>query len=237
MRARSIVTTAAVIALVGVAALPAGAATPNVVGDWQMNEAPGSTVMVDSSSNGYNGTIGAEIQAGVSFGGATGYRFADHQPNQVPPHISHNALVPTRSALNPNNRAEYAVEIRYRTTKPFGNITQKGQAGNRGGYWKIQLPQGEPSCLFRGPTGVTNAVRARGLPINDGQWHVVRCVATPTDVKLYVDGVYKGRNTGTTGAIANAVPLQVGGKINCDQEETTCDYYSGDVDYLRIESS
>jgi hypothetical protein len=225
------------MALVGIASLPAGAATPNVIGNWQMNEAAGATVMVDSSANGFDGTIGSEIVTGVNVNGATGYRFALHQPNVVEPHISHNALVPTRSALNPNNRAEYAVEIRYRTDRPFGNITQKGQAGNRGGYWKIQLPQGEPSCLFRGPTGVTNATRARGLPINDNQWHVVRCVATPTDVKLYVDGVLRGRNTGTTGAIANAQPVQVGGKINCDQVETTCDYFSGDVDYLRIESS
>ncbi len=174
---------------------------------------------------------------GVTVSGARGYRFALHQPNVVPPHLSHNVVVPHNNVFNSNNRAEYAVEIRYRTTRPFGNITQKGQSGNKGGYWKIQLPQGEPSCLFRGPTGVTNAVRARGLPINDNQWHVLRCVATPTNVKLYVDGVFRGRNTGTTGSIANIVPLQIGGKLNCDQVETTCDYFSGDVDYMRIESS
>jgi hypothetical protein len=237
MRARSLITAVSAMALAGIAALPAGAATPNTIANWQMNEPAGATVMQDTSGNGRHGDIGAEVLTGVSVDGSTGYRFALHQPNVVEPHISHNVVVPHNSALNPNNRAEYAVEIRYRTTRPFGNITQKGQAGNRGGYWKIQLPQGEPSCLFRGPTGVTNSTRARGFPVNDGQWHVVRCVATPTDVKLYVDGVFRGRNTGTTGSIANTVPLQIGGKLNCDQVETTCDYYSGDVDYLRIESS
>lgn len=237
MRSRTLVTAASVLALVGGAALPAGADTPNVVADWQMNEAAGATVMEDDSGNGIDGDIGDEVVTGVSYDGSTGYRFARHPPNQPPAHISHNVVVPHNSALNPNNRAEYAVEIRYRTTNKFGNITQKGQAGNRGGYWKIQLPQGEPSCLFRGPGGVTNAVRAKGMPINDGEWHTVRCEATPTEVRLYVDGDFIGRNRGTTGTISNTAPLQVGGKINCDQIERTCDYFGGDVDYLRIESS
>ena len=39
---------------------------------------------------------------------------------------------------------------------------------------------------------------------------------------------------GSTGTIDNAIPMTVGGKINCDQITVTCDYFSGDIDYLRI---
>jgi hypothetical protein len=28
--------------------------------------------------------------------------------------------------------------------------------------------------------------------------------------------------------------MTVGGKINCNQENITCDYFSGDIDYIRI---
>ncbi len=61
MRARALITAASAVALVGLAALPAGAATPNTLGNWQMNEAAGATVMQDSSGNGRHGTIGSEM--------------------------------------------------------------------------------------------------------------------------------------------------------------------------------
>ncbi len=144
--------------------------------------------------------------------------------------------VPNSTDLNPDaNR--YTVEVRLRTTNKFGNVTQKGQATARGGQWKIQLPQAEPSCLFRGGTGVTNATRARGRPINDGQWHTITCVRTTdgTDcVELYLDGVFIGRNRGETGPIANTEPIYIGGKGECDQIVVTCDYFGGDIDYVRL---
>jgi hypothetical protein len=31
--------------------------------------------------------------------------------------------------------------------------------------------------------------------------------------------------------------MTVGGKINCDQINVTCDYFSGDIDYIRISKS
>ncbi len=125
--------------------------------------------------------------------------------------------------------------MRLRTTNKFGNVVQKGQAGAKGGYWKIQLPQAEPACLFRGPGGVTNAVRAKGKPLNDGGWHTIRCVATPAEVKMWLDGVYIGRNGGSTGDIVNNQPVYIGGKGNCDQVKITCDYFGGDIDYVRLE--
>ena len=31
--------------------------------------------------------------------------------------------------------------------------------------------------------------------------------------------------------------MTIAGKGNCDQVEITCDYFSGDIDYVRIETS
>ena len=236
MRTRVLAAVAGVVALVGTGALPAQAATPVTIANWQMNEAAGARTMVDSTGR-FNGVIGTEVVTGATFGGSTGYRFERLKPNTPPARPEHIVRVPNSALLNPGNRAEYAVEVRYRTSNPFGNIVQKGQAGAKGGYWKIQLPQGEASCLFRGPGGVTNAVRSRGIQINDNQWHTVRCVATPTEARLYIDGVFIGRNRGTTGQIVNSEPVYVGGKGFCDQVKITCDYFGGDIDYVRLEGS
>jgi hypothetical protein len=40
---------------------------------------------------------------------------------------------------------------------------------------------------------------------------------------------------GPTGDITNTVPLTIGGKLNCDQISVTCDYFVGEIDYIRIE--
>ena len=50
-----------------------------------MNEAAGSQTMVDSSGNGRNGVIGANVQEGTALpGGGTGYRFPYKRPNTPP---------------------------------------------------------------------------------------------------------------------------------------------------------
>jgi hypothetical protein len=51
----------------------------------QMNEPAGATIMLDSSGNGMNGTIGAHVQASTALsGGGTGYRFPYLRPNTPP---------------------------------------------------------------------------------------------------------------------------------------------------------
>ena len=51
---------------------------------------------------------------------------------------------------------------------------------------------------------------------------------------MYVDGVYRSKKDGTVGTINNTFPMTVGGKIDCDQVDVTCDYFTGQVDYLKI---
>ena len=56
-------------------------------------------------------------------------------------------------------------------------------------------------------------------------------------IALTVDGVVVDTANGNTGSITNNVPLTIGGKLDCDQIVTTCDYYTGDIDYVKIDDS
>jgi hypothetical protein len=209
----------------------AAAGTPVAV--WEMNEAAGSTVMLDSSGNGFDGRIGTEVIIGGVVDGATAYRFPRLKPNTPPAHPEHLITVPDNDALDPGTR-DYAVTVRIRTTANFGNIIQKGQSGAKGGYFKFQNPNGIVQCLFRGSTG--SIAVGSGSPVNDGLWHTIRCERTSTGVTMTVDGVLAGRRNGPTGSISNTWPLSIGGKVKCDQIEVTCDYYAGLIDRIQIEA-
>ncbi|MGY0005435.1 PKD domain-containing protein [Micromonospora sp. I033] len=217
---------------VALGAAPAQATATRTVAFWSMDEPAGSTVLKDSSGNGRNGAIGAEVVTGALYAGATGHRFATHLPTDqeyVPGHVN---LVPHSTDFNPD-AGDFSLTIRYRTTYSFGNILQKGQGGTVGGYWKLEAPNGKPKCLFRGADGASRTGYT-DVPINDGQWHTVTCNRTSTYVEMYVDGVRMSRLTGPTGTIANSKQLSIGGKSQCDGVDVTCDYFAGDIDYVKI---
>jgi len=224
------------VALAGVLALasPANAAFEQAVGAWQMNEPAGSRSLQDSSANQIDGVIGTDVLTGIALsGGGTGYRFPFVRPNQPPANPQRLVQVPHDNRLNPGT-GNFAVELRMRTTNSFGNVIQKGQAGSPGGYWKFQQPSGKISCLFRGSAGSSTASSGT-VRVNDGAWHTVRCERTSSSVVMTVDGAVTGRNRNATGTIANTRPVTIAGKLNCDQVEITCDYFAGDIDYVRIE--
>jgi Laminin G domain len=217
-------------------AAPAHAAINRPVGIWQMNEAAGARTAVDSSGNGLNGVIGTSVQTGVALtGGGTGYRFPYIKPNSPPADPQHLVTVPHDNRLNPGT-GDFAIEFRMRTTHSFGNVIQKGQAGSKGGYWKFQQPSGKITCLFRGSAGSSTGTSGT-VRVNDGNWHTVRCERTSSMVTMLVDGNVTSRNRNATGSIANTRPMTIAGKGNCDQVAITCDYFSGDIDYVKIETS
>jgi Concanavalin A-like lectin/glucanases superfamily len=221
-------------AVVGVAfAAPASAAT---LADWEMNEAPGATVMVDSGPLHFNGVIGSGVQTGVSALGAEGYRWAFASPTAPPPKPERLVQVPNHSQLNPGS-GNYTVEIRYRTTQHFGNMVQKGQAGSSGGYFKIENPGGRLNCVFRGKSSSgafqRKAVQAPTV-LSNGQWHDAVCARIGNKLTLTIDGKVVATASGSTGNISNTRPITIAGKLECDQVSTTCDYYTGDIDFIKI---
>ncbi len=221
--------------LVGAAQGNAAApAAPVVSLDLQLNEAAGSTVAKDGSGLGHNGAIGSHIRMNGSYAD-----FDRHNPSEG---IYYGAahLIKVNDAadgsLDPGS-GRFTVEIRYRTTDTFGNVIQKGQATATGGQVKLQQPKGIMNCLFKSPSG--QASIGSKTPLNDGQWHVVRCVRTATDVTMYVDGVLRNRIQKTTGIINNTKPWTIGGKLDCDTTDPTtgadsCDLFPGDVDYAKL---
>ncbi len=216
----------------GVDPAPALAASGTVTAMYEMNESPGASVMHDSSGNGLNGAVDPTgVQSGATFAGATGYNWVRRSPTAPPASPERVIQVPDNINLEPGGQ-DFTVEIRYRTKEKFGNIIQKGQAQSKGGQWKIQNPKGIPSCLFKGSNG--RVATAAKTPLNDNQWHTLTCVLTSSSVTMYVDGIQRNKKNGSIGTLDNKIPLTIGGKINCDQIKITCDYFSGQIDYVRM---
>ena len=199
---------------------------------WEINEPRGSSLMLEQGGDGPNGVIGSDVRTGTSFAGATGYTFPWVKPNTPPARPGHLVVLPDDDRLDPES-GTYTVTIRLSTTKRFGNVLQKGQARAKGGMWKFQMPKGVMKCLFRGGDRKTRTATSV-TPINDGTWHVISCVRTPTSVSMYVDGELRSRRNGPTGRISNSKPLTIGGKPDCDQVKVTCDYYVGKLDWVEV---
>jgi len=233
-----IVPAAAVLAL----ALPA-AANGAVMADWQMNETSKANGMTDSSGNGFTGDIGNEVRVGFSLGGDNRYysfpgpHFAPYNPEKL-------VLVPDdpSGSLDPGT-SPYAVTIRFRTTAEKPNIVQKGQNNVGGGFWKLVLKSGWARCHYEDSTGKMNAIGfvggLREYKLDDGQWHTLRCERTATGVRVTQDAGTPDAVTkfkpGTLGNINNSRPFFVGGKLDCNREGVTCDFFKGDLDYVRVE--
>lgn len=229
---------ALVASALSVAGAPyAGAAAPpaitsGVTALYEMNEPPGTTVMLDSSGNDNHGVVDPSgVESGGVYDGETAYHWVYRSPTEPPASPERVVQVADSEALEPVGQ-DFTLELRVRFTDKFGNIAQKGQATTPGGQWKVQAPKGIPSCLFKGSEGrvATGAKTA----LDDGRWHTLTCVLDDTGVTMYVDGEYRSRKSGSTGVIDNDFPMTIGGKTECDQVSVTCDYYTGQIDRLRI---
>jgi hypothetical protein len=141
--------------------------------------------------------------------------------------------VPDDNRLDAQNE-DYAIQFRYKTTRNFGNVVQKGQNGSSGGYFKFEQPNGYMTCLFKDSNRVQRAVKSP-IKTNDGQWHTIRCELSDWGIRLYVDGNQVRSRRTSLGSINNSRPLSIGGKQNCNQSSITCDYFTGEIDYVRIE--
>ncbi len=238
---RPVVVAVSAVALVGLVPSAAHAApgsaqlqavTGTVTAMYEMNEPSGASVMHDTSGNGLDGVIDPSgVQSGATFDGATGYNWVRRPPTTPPASPERVIQVPDNINLEPGDQ-DFTLEIRYRTKEKFGNIIQKGQAQSKGGQWKIQNPKGIPSCLFKGSNG--RVATGAKTPLNDNQWHTLTCVLTSSSVTMYVDGVQRNKKNGSAGTVDNKMPVTIGGKIDCDQIKVTCDYFSGQIDYVKI---
>jgi hypothetical protein len=233
----AVLSSAATVAL-AMSALGAGAAS--VTASWQMNETARPT-MVDSSGLGLNGVIGSNVAiARATSDGGLAYGFSGDRGVVTDERL---VTVPDDSQLDPGT-GTYAVTVRMRTAKPNNNMLQKGQSGQTGGYWKLQMHDGWPICLFRDSAGNSRAIgfvnsSDPNTKVNDSTWHTLRCERTATGVNMTIDygsptAITKTIN-GTVGNIDNTRPLSIGGKLDCNGTTVGCDYFSGSIDWVSIE--
>src|SRR3712207_6745960 len=116
-------------AIVGVAgAGPASAVATSTVGLWNFNERSGPAI--DSAGSQQNGTVGRLIQRTGSL-----YRF----PTSTSlPAADHLVTVANNAQFNPGT-SDFAVTVRFKTSRANSNVVQKGQATTSGGYWKVEI--------------------------------------------------------------------------------------------------
>jgi len=225
-------TTTVVATAALVCAGPAGAAGTRTIALWNMNESPGSKVLVDSSGNGLNGTIGTSITLNGS------YQTFPHVTRGTGGTIDPQHLDTINSSqLNPGT-ADFIVTVRLRIPSlaaSLGNVMQKGQTGTPGGFWKIQLDGGNGRilCEFVSPTG-SGGIRSAQV-VADNQWHTVTCERSATQITTTVDGVTTTIKH-VVGNIVNTQPLSIGGKHNCAAVPNhDCDYFIGNIDFVQVQ--
>jgi Bacterial Ig domain/Laminin G domain len=221
---------AAVVLAVGAFANAGVASAATTVADWEMNEPPGSTTMLDSSGNNQSGAIGSAVVTGEVQSGETAYRWlgtnkAGYHPERL--------VTVTSGTLNPGTDP-FAITVRIYTGAGDQNILQKGQSGTAGGMYKIDMVKGIVICMYRGSDG--NAAVRSNQTVWDHQWHTIRCERQATGVTLTIDGGTPKTTKNPTGNIANNKVLSIGGKAYCDGGVTVqCDYYVGLIDSVVME--
>lgn len=219
-----------------VAGFGASAAQADVVADWPMDEEQGSTLMTDVSGNGLHGTIGPDVVLHETTPTGFGYRFRGPwwivNPDRLVTWEDDDRLDPGTSP--------FAVTVRFKTGAVDPNIVQKGQDNQTGGFWKLALKRGWPRCHFEDgnratlATGFVNSTLP-GSNVADGRWHTLRCERTASGVRLTIDGTLTRFKRGTIGQINNNAAMFLGGKLYCDGQTVTCDYFAGAIDQVTIE--
>src|SRR5215210_1762469 len=96
----------------------ASAAATTTVGLWNFNEQSGPAI--DSAGSQQNGTVGRLVQRTGSV-----YRF----PTSTSlPAADHLVIVANNAQFNPGS-GQFAVTVRFKTTRANSNVVQKGQSG------------------------------------------------------------------------------------------------------------
>lgn len=213
---------------------PPAAADPEVgpvVARFDFNEARGSTTFTDTVG-GLVGRIGSDVVTdGTRHKYATRLPFSGAFPGHTDVVSGSRKL---HSLINPGE-GSFSFTIRYKTAHTFGaNIMQKGQSGAAGGFWKMEIYDRSPMCVFRGGDGATRTANVRRHARLSRGWHTITCVRTPTYVQMWVDGVAQPARRGPTGTIHNTQDFSVGGKSFCDDVRITCDYFAGSIDYIEF---
>jgi hypothetical protein len=135
-------------------------------------------------------------------------------------------------SLDPDS-GNFSVELRYRTKHSFGNVLQKGQATTYGGQVKFQQPRGKMSCMFKTPQGTATA--GSGNHPAERRQLAHRALRPHPDLGHHV----RRRSQDRTQQQAHRNPEQqqaLGPRRQgqLQRHTVTCDYFAGDIDYVKL---
>jgi Concanavalin A-like lectin/glucanases superfamily len=190
---------------------------------WLLNERSGATV---EDSVGDSDGLSSKVTLGQPGHEGTSYRF-----NGVDSVIR----VPSSAKLNPGDgEFTFGAWVNFTELPPPGNwdIVRKGVDGSSGGYYKLEVFNGNGGararCFFRDGSGVRTSV-VRGTGLSNGQWHQLACTRKSDRVTITVDGS-SNSTAATIGSIANSSELTIGAKPSGG------DNYSGLIDDVHYSS-
>jgi hypothetical protein len=159
----------------------------NIVGYWKLDDAAGSTSVVDSSPVGTNsltvnggvtlGTTG-KLSTAASFNGSTGY-LSNASPSQLSFEYTHPFTL--SSWINTSNASQNNFIL-----------AKQENSGNFNGYYDFLTPSGNLQCLIQS-SQLNYAYIESSVIFNDGQWHQAVCMSNgnglASGLSIYKDGV------------------------------------------------
>lgn len=182
------------------------AADPNLVANWQMEEAywnGTSGEVADSSGNGHNGTaVGNANTYSNGYTGRTGG--FDGSGDYV--------RVPDQAALRFTQTNAFTIAFWFKGTSGGATRELISKRNVWNGYWISMDTLGRISATIRGST-VSNALVVSSSVYNDGEWHYLVCAYDGANtLKLSIDGEFVGKSSPTTlsGVNTTGVNLTIG---------------------------
>jgi len=192
--------------------------TSSVVALWHMDETTGTTMKDSAGQN--DGTLTNSVRLGQPGFSGLAYGFDGS---------SSYASVPSAASMNPGS-ANFSFTIALQTTgtpppaPEDWDLIRKGDITTPGGEYKMEFQStGQASCGFKGSR---YAELVAGPALNDGHWHTITCVKTPSDIELIVDG-QTFATTASVGSISNSAPVVIGSHPGAD-------WYQGSLDEATI---
>jgi hypothetical protein len=209
---------AATLATAPAALAGTAAASSTLAAAWEMNDAAGSTKVVDSGPHHLTGTL----KGGVTTTGST-LSFSGS-----------GVVTATGSSALALGSQPFTMESRLRFTKvPSTTVGDYDiLRGTPGGGWRLEIVARKNRTIAVAACGYggskASLVLSGGPNLANGAWHVARCVKTDTTVTLLVDGAVAAQRSIAIGSVTNKDPLSMGAK------PTGADPYTGELDYVRI---
>jgi hypothetical protein len=195
------------------------AATAGVVGQWNMDNTFGTT-MVDSSGYGNDGITYNVVTSGA------GYVFNG---------TSSKAVVKNSASLTPGD-SDFWYSAQFQTDRMPGvdedyDIIRKGAASTDGGGFRLEMEyskgMGVAYCSISDSNGVTLSVRGK-KNLADGLLHTATCYKTSAGVTLVVDNLAPMVKAGTLGSVIDIKDLSIGCKQStCKKADS--DWYYGTI--------